>query len=364
MMASSSFWSSFGALLSSLNPSISLSPPLPGSDADTAFWFVPPDRTAVDLVAGVAYFSALAVLLARGPSVWRVELGALPPRAARRVGLFSSALGLAEFALTAAAWLCALGVLHFKRLHGQLVYVLMPCHMTTFILCAASLVLLLPPPTAASPPCRWRRFAARALHLTVGASWGTVSALLWPDVSGARRATFLEAEHFFVQHWVLLLLPTVWILRRRFDVYGGLRAEATAYAGLGLYQFALLLPASILSGLNLNYMMMPPHTVPYPAAILRLHLYRGATTIAGAVATIAHRRLLVAPVVALAVALARAHGEELGASAGGDGDGAAPAPAEQEKKRRRTLPAGGAAKASGGAARTRSPRRRRSSARA
>jgi hypothetical protein len=39
-----------------------------------------------------------------------------------------------------------------------------------------------------------------------------------------------EALNFWVEHWVLALLPAVWIARRRYHLYGGLAPVTVSWA--------------------------------------------------------------------------------------------------------------------------------------
>jgi hypothetical protein len=87
--------------------------------------------------------------------------------------------------------------------------------------------------------------------------YGALLALATPDTRGLDY--FLEKEFFYVQHVLLAVLPLVWVARRRFPLLVASDTVTLSWAVFLLIHFVVFLPASLLSGRNVNYMLVPPH---------------------------------------------------------------------------------------------------------
>ena len=69
----------------------------------------------------------------------------------------------------------------------------------------------------------------------------------------------LEVFNFFFQHVVILVLPLLWLVQRRFTLFGGQRVRVFS-ATLNAFVFINLhFPLAIISSLNVNYTFAPPH---------------------------------------------------------------------------------------------------------
>ena len=86
---------------------------------------------------------------------------------------------------------------------------------------------------------------------------GGVQALMFPD-SQSRGP--LSVAHFYLQHLLIVIVPWYWFIQyidtisNFVSIWVVVRVHAL---GL-LYQFALLLPSAIISGVNINYALSPP----------------------------------------------------------------------------------------------------------
>jgi uncharacterized membrane protein YwaF len=152
---------------------------------------------------------------------------------------------------------------HFKLYNDclgrpRLAYLLQPCHLSNFIL------LLLSCQRASA-------HAAWLFEFYLVSAYGALLALATPDLRGLDLFPFgwpgwegytWEKVSFFVQHALLLLLPAVWIARRRFDLVKPPSADwqgcLTMWAVFSAMHWDLFAPVSYATGHNLNYMLAPP----------------------------------------------------------------------------------------------------------
>ncbi len=88
----------------------------------------------------------------------------------------------------------------------------------------------------------------------------TALAIVLPDT--AQLQLPFEVVNFWVQHYALLLLPLYMLLTHRFPISPAW--AVTSYSiGIGMgFHFLAQLPAALLSGVNVNYMLWPPPGVP------------------------------------------------------------------------------------------------------
>ena len=281
-------WSWLDLAVRSLNPSIADVAPTGVGRSVAAFWLVPPAQTAVDF----AVWTSLGVFLLTWPSRLRTTwVVASPARVYERMSAADFVLAAVDGALSMAAWATLAFTIWLKLSTGRAVFLLQPCHISNLLLCMLTL---------ASGQGRWRNVAARAFWIDLLAKYGTAAALIVPDIGPT--PAWGEVACFFVQHWVLCLLPAVWLLRRRFDVFVGTPgAVLFAWAAVAALHFGLLLPVSVFTGRNVNYMMAPPRGA-YPAAFSRTY-YRSIIAAAGVPIAAAVRALAVAPLTTLGIAL-------------------------------------------------------------
>jgi hypothetical protein len=337
-MAASQWPAALDALLSRAFPLVRPGAERPSDRSTSAFWLVPPAQTAADFLLWSLFFAWLLWALPRARArLWPLPRSALwleavpasapAPAPLSAAGAAQAALWLVDMALRAAVWCTAASTLWIKLSTGRGLFLLQarcarsrgagvlrarcraprralltppsslpppqPCHLSNALLCALTVV---------DARGRWGGVAARALWVDLLAKYGTMAALVWPDIGPS--PVFGETASFFVQHWVLTLLPAVWLLRRRFALFRGARALAYAWAAVGALHFGLLLPVGALTGNNINYMFAPPPGV-YPRALPLLY-YRSAIAVAGVPIAVAMRYGLVAPLATLGGALAAA----------------------------------------------------------
>jgi hypothetical protein len=149
------------------------------------------------------------------------------------------------------AWITGPATVWYKMQNGRTAYLLQPCHLQNFIIMYLTL-------DGASP------FASGLFHFYLCTSYGTLLALATPDLRGL--AYPFEMEAFFLQHYVLLALPLVWVARRRYPLYagvwsGGLQGFYSillTWASFFLLHLDVFWPASLSTLRNINYMMVPP----------------------------------------------------------------------------------------------------------
>ena len=211
------------------------------ANAMVAFWFLTPEHHVIETLLVNAVFVPLALWLWRAP--WRVAVAGAPrPRAA-----CGSPLALLDGALGALTWVCGAATLWYK-LHTdcagrvRLAYLLQPCHISNFMLMALSL--------------GWGARSGALFEVYQCTVFGALFALATPDTRGLDLP--FEKLYFFVQHGLLLLLPAVWIARRRFPLVEDWRAWVCCWAGMTLVHWDVFAAANLLTGHNVNYMMVPP----------------------------------------------------------------------------------------------------------
>lgn len=161
-------------------------------------------------------------------------------------------------------WACAAATLFYKGSTGRLIYLLQPCHLSNALLL---LLTLLP---------RGSRLATWLFFFNLHTAYGTWMAVLMPDLKNLILPG--EVLYFFTQHGMLLALPAVWLVRRRYALFAhSARLTTLMWALFALLHFGVLLPVSLMTNTNINYMMMPFNG--YPKALVP-QLYRHVVTAA------------------------------------------------------------------------------------
>lgn len=129
---------------------------------------------------------------------------------------------------------------------SKMYYMIMPCNMLW------TLVVLL----TCGPPS----LQPAALQLLCTYIGSAAVALALPDTKDC--VLFGEAFFFFLNHTILLIIPFayIWIdsLSMRVDTSAHIHWWASACCWFGLFYFTIGMIGSVMSGLNLNYMMNPP----------------------------------------------------------------------------------------------------------
>ena len=283
------------ASVRALNPAIADVAPAGGGRSVAAFHLVPPAQTAIDFMLWASLGLGFLIWFSRRRVAVATWVVASPARSFARPEASDLALAALDGALSVAVWATLAFTLWLKLSTGRAVFLLQPCHISNLVLCLLTL---------AAGRGRWGVVAARAFWVDLLAKYGTAAALIVPDIGPA--PAWGEVSCFFIQHWVLCLLPAVWLLRRRFDVYHGTPgAVLFAWGAVAALHFGLLLPVSVATGRNVNYMMAPPRGVLpsfLPPAFVTTY-YRTVISTMGVPIAAAVRALAVAPLVTLGIAL-------------------------------------------------------------
>jgi len=218
--------------------------------SDAIFWFLPPAHHAVEWALFHAATLPLLAFFARGP--WARAVPALAARVssadvwtnrvdeAREAAVFAAGRAKAggwlralDGALSAVAWATGASTIYYKLDKGKPAYLLNPCHLVNFAVMALTLL--------------GGEAGAPLFNFVLCAMYGLIIALVAPDTRGLSR-TNGEFEMFFVYHVALLVLPLVWVARRRFTLYAGPRAVLATWAFLFLLHLDVFLPVSMLTG--------------------------------------------------------------------------------------------------------------------
>jgi hypothetical protein len=138
----------------------------------------------------------------------------------------------------------------YKTIRGWRVlsYLLQPCHAETLLL----LFCLY------SSNYKW---AATTFQISLHYTFFTILAIAVPDLTQLHLP--LEVLNFWVQHYALLFTPLyLLVFSDRFPLTPSIPTSLLAIGLGGLFHFALQLPAGIVTGVNVNYMLWPPPGVP------------------------------------------------------------------------------------------------------
>jgi hypothetical protein len=227
---------------------------------NTAMWYLTPTQQLLESIALLLFLIPVTRLLA-GVGRWTLSIPAMATHqtgdamadgvlAASRASLFGGRfLGTIERAMVFLAWCLAPLTVYYKAFDGRLPYLLQPCHLLNFLICALSVA----PTTTTKGGARW---PAAAFYFYVCTIYGPLLAITSPDTAGLSQPG--ELLSFWTQHYVLVLLPLVWIARRKFNLFKGLRLTMWTWAVFFIMHVAVFLPASFLTGRNVNYMTVPP----------------------------------------------------------------------------------------------------------
>lgn len=320
-----------------------------------SYWFVSPGVSALDLIITSLFTILLsgALIACSRSALWQVSIAAAsddysstsPTSTSSVVALASRRsvrnviLAAADYILRFLCVVCAGLTVYNKGASGRFIYLLQPCHLSNFTLVA---LLLLP---------RRSTLASRLFYFNNHCAFGTAMALLTPDL----KALIMPGEvaYFFLQHWTLVMLPLVWMLRRRYPLYRAtLRLTTLMWSLFSVLHWTVLFPFSIACNANINYMLMPPKVWP---SSLPGYLYRPAILFACCPITYLFRAIIQALVwlggtygdaAAEAAAAAAGKTEELPAVAAETRSDKS-ATAESGLRRRREAPTAGAEAVSG-----------------
>jgi len=229
-------------------------------------WYLSPRQHVIEMVLLHALLLPLIYWLSKKP--WKVEVPALPRASTRKNWLNASSAPLdavydrarrkggdllewSDTLLCVIAWITGPATVWYKMQNGRTAYLLQPCHLQNFVIMYLTV-------DGTSP------FAAGLFHFYLCTSYGTLLALATPDLRGL--AYPYEKEAFFLQHYVLLALPLVWVARRRYPLFAGVASGGLqgfysillTWASFFLVHLDVFWPASLSTLRNINYMMVPP----------------------------------------------------------------------------------------------------------
>ena len=146
----------------------------------------------------------------------------------------------------------------YKLSTRQLIFILNPCHVVTFI----QLILLI------SPPRRWMHFMFRIQTYAIS---GATIAIIFP-VLNTRHLPF-EVASYYIHHALMLVTPMY--LMRLGGIYNmePLTNFHWAFMSIGLmrlYHYLVLQPLSFATGVNLNSTMCPAVSDPFNGLFYRI----------------------------------------------------------------------------------------------
>ncbi|KAF9913547.1 hypothetical protein BX616_009894 [Lobosporangium transversale] len=140
----------------------------------------------------------------------------------------------------------ALTVYH-KIFGDNFMYLLQPCHVNLLLLIF----------TMVGP--RESKMTRLAFNSYLHYIWATIFALSFPDTS--ENGLWLVIENFWLEHYLLLLVPIYLIYTGRFAVFPlSFSYAVLSYALFSLFHSFLLSGIGLLTGHNLNYMLVPPNS--------------------------------------------------------------------------------------------------------
>ncbi|KAF9907716.1 hypothetical protein EC991_010663 [Linnemannia zychae] len=140
----------------------------------------------------------------------------------------------------------ALTVYH-KFFGDSYMYLLQPCHVNLLLLIF----------TMVGP--KESKVTVMAFNSYLHYIWATIFALSFPD--NTDNGLFMVIENFWFEHYLLLLVPIYLIYSGRFVVFPLSFSYAVfSYAVFSLFHSFLLSGLGLLTGHNLNYMLVPPNS--------------------------------------------------------------------------------------------------------
>ncbi|KAI8384020.1 transmembrane protein [Blakeslea trispora] len=217
--------------------------PLETDWAQSSFgsWYNAPRQHALELMF-LATFYILATflsfhrLLRPGTDNYRLLTEFVPPYPA----------SLTEKGMTLSL-VCSLSLtLIHKIIRSRVWFMMQPCHASGLLLLLA---LVYPNKRSPYPHIIFNIY----LHL----QWGALAALAFPDLR--EHSMIGETFNFFAEHILLLVVPVYMIYSRRYVVLPKSREMLfLSFFSYAFFHTPVLHLASLVSGLNLNYMFAPP----------------------------------------------------------------------------------------------------------
>eukprot|EP00158_Paraphelidium_tribonemae_P008731 Partr_v1_DN28663_c0_g1_i3_m49702 putative NA len=249
-------------------------------------WYLSPAQHGVEFVVFNVIIISAAIYFLRGSMTENAALNRYLKERQSAEALDKSEspshrlfIRICESAILVTTWTTMLTLLWYKSQRQLLLFLFQPCHVNTF---AYAILFMLDPLT----PLPHVIFNVM-LHL----NWGVVLALLQPDT---RDYTMMfEVEFFWIEHWLLMLIPLYCIVTRKYFVFDLTASFAAGSFFLkAAYHSIFMAPIALVSGINLNYLLAPP---PGPLVIFG-RMYRVAMYLASFLMTLIIRYAVWYPV--------------------------------------------------------------------
>jgi hypothetical protein len=226
--------------------------------ADGVCWFLTPSRQVVEWV--LFNVVTLALLWRFSRDAWSVDVPALRARRGGEKASSASWMNEAEEAreavvterarakadgwlrpldgvLSVLAWVTIASTCFYKLSKGKGAFLLQPCHLINFFVCALTLLDA--------------DVGAPLFNFVLCTFYGLIIALAAPDTTSLKPESGGlpgELEMFYVYHVMLLVIPFVWVARRRFSLYSGVRPILTTWAISFLLHLNVFLPVALYTG--------------------------------------------------------------------------------------------------------------------
>ncbi|KAJ1501369.1 hypothetical protein HMI54_010035 [Coelomomyces lativittatus] len=205
-------------------------------------WYLSPKQHAIEFILYNFFFSYgiehfLAKALAKNTPTYNALKKAMKEAPTRRSRLDILFLILLCSSLSL--------VVIYKLYRKTTIFLLQPCHVSM----ASLILLLLYNPKKEAPHIGFNIY----LHTI----WGTILALLVPDLRDCDL--FFERYNFWIEHLLLLITPVYILLKRRLALFPLTPNLAfAAFFFKALYHSLLLSLVSLIFGVNVNYLLLPP----------------------------------------------------------------------------------------------------------
>ena len=208
-------------------------------------WFLSPAQHGFEFIAFNAAIVSL-FLLSLGQSLRKLNLQKLLKQYRKTQHLNSIYSRLFDRIMLG----CCIGVFGIMLAHkyqkDMFLFLLQPCHMNlmTFII-----LFMMDPAESIVPHLIFNA----VLHL----NWGAFLAIATPDLRDCDL--FLEYEIFWIEHYLLLIIPVYCMIMKKFVVFElSFPVAVTAFMVKAFYHSFLLSAVALRTSINLNYVLVPP----------------------------------------------------------------------------------------------------------
>ncbi|KAG0257072.1 hypothetical protein BG011_004181 [Mortierella polycephala] len=218
------------------------------ADTYKGTWYLSPRQHTIEFVCyNVLFFVLFRVGLSlfrkKGSAFYSPRLDQLSESISANV-LAGHVMDKAVLALLCGSY--ALTVYH-KVFGDNFLYLLQPCHVNLLLLIF----------TMVGP--QESKVTRMAFNSYLHYLWATIFALSFPDTT--ENGLWFVIENFWLEHYLLLLVPIYLIYTGRFVVFPLSFSYAVfSYALFSLFHSFVLSGFGLLTGHNLNYMLVPPNS--------------------------------------------------------------------------------------------------------